>query len=97
MESVEPSDYVCMHCNLRFKNTRSFENHKRKFCQLQKRVSESSPHSARSHNESTSVRTNAPLKSLSSDEFWQRKPETSRNGLLLDGKYKVYYKLCVVY
>jgi len=88
MESVEPSDYVCIHCNLRFKNAKSFENHKRKFCQLQKRVIASSLPSARGYDESTNVHTKATLKSLSSDEFWHRKPETSRNGLLVDGKYK---------
>ena len=96
MESVEPSDYVCIHCNLRFKNAKSFENHKRKFCQLQKRVIASSLPSARGYDESTNVHTKATLKSLSSDEFWHRKPETSRNGLLVDGKYKVYYKLFLV-
>ena len=87
MESVEPSDFVCLNCNLRFKNARSFENHKRKFCQLQKRLGNSAVHTSRGYDEPAN--TGSPIKTVTGDDFWRGKPAASRNGLHSEGKHEV--------
>ena len=87
MESAEPSDFVCLKCNLRFKNARSFENHKRKFCQLQKGRNDSSLQNARGFVES--AHAGSPIKMVTGDDFWNRNPAASRNGLRSEGRYEV--------
>ena len=88
MESVGPSDYVCLNCNLRFKNSKSYENHKRKFCQAQGGGNKSPVRDSGGYHGQLNVQTEFPLKTAASSvDFW--KPSGSRNGLTSQGRYEV--------
>lgn len=84
-----PSDYICLNCNLRFKNSRSFENHKRKFCQPQERISKAIITASRGYQESLNGQTEFPLKSATNGaDFWSGKPTTSQSAFKSSGSYE---------
>lgn len=88
-----PSDYICLNCNLRFKNSRSFENHKRKFCQPQERISKAIITASRGYQESLNGQTEFPLKSATNGaDFWSGKPTTSQSAFKSSGSYEVNFE-----
>eukprot|EP00795_Rhopilema_esculentum_P004712 gene4712-21007_t len=75
----EPADYVCLECSLRFKNSGTFEKHKRKFCQGQGRSNNNTwAPSPKSNRRISNGQPEFPLKTASSADFWAGKPVSDR-------------------
>eukprot|EP00794_Sanderia_malayensis_P007801 gene7801-8647_t len=80
----EPSEFICIDCNLRFKNSGTYEKHKRKFCQGRKEHSSRpswSPTNGTNANYTSSVyhydrRDLSAARTASSREFWNGKAGT---------------------
>lgn len=73
----EPSEFVCVHCNLRFKNPGTYDKHKRKFCQGRRENSWSPTKSARVVHE---VQQRDPFRNKTADDdFWAGKTSTSQS------------------
>ena len=86
----EPADYVCLVCSLRFKNSGTFEKHKRKFCQGQGRSNNNTwAPSSKSNRRISNDQPEFPLKTASGADFWVGKPVSERLVLSSPAIYQV--------
>eukprot|EP00112_Aurelia_sp_Birch-Aquarium-sp1_P017819 Seg417.25 transcript_id=Seg417.25/GoldUCD/mRNA.D3Y31 product="Coiled-coil domain-containing protein 17" protein_id=Seg417.25/GoldUCD/D3Y31 len=82
----EPADFVCLDCNLRFKNSGTYDKHKRKFCQGRDENMWSP--TVKGQRETSFIKQESLLSRAptSNSDFWARKPQTAKSMVSQDQK-----------